>query len=134
MDPVVVGKETVAHLKSAGLNVTQAVAFCDWAAVLIFIFDAGLRIVSRVVFHRTSSSETRPILIRIWRADNWQRLDWITWGDIAFMVGAWMEFVVKVDTRHALILVPLSSGLWTVDALFYVIGSIPSLRELRRCQ
>merc|ERR1712151_173250 len=111
------------HMKTAGLNVEKATAFCDWAAVLLFIFDACLRIVSRIVFHRTSSVEDRPILIHIWQAQNWMVLDWITWGDFAFLIGACMELLVKVDTSQDLVLVPASSGLWTLDALFYVIGS-----------
>jgi len=125
LDPNVVGHELVGALNASVIDTVSFATACDWTAALLFVLDACLRLVAHWHFHAFTPSEEKDQLM--YRACG-MTIDVVGWADMVFLLGALVDVYGKL--WKSLLVSTLSSGLWTVDALLYIIGSWPLMKTM----
>ena len=99
----------------------------DWAACLLFVLDSVIGCIGRWRYILATPPAERLWLVRVWHARSWRELDWMAWGDIVFFFGSLVTVHNQIsDSPISCICAYL---MWTVDALFYLIGCTPWLCE-----
>lgn len=112
-------------------NTMDDVDFCamieKWSAA-IYIFDAAIALMGRYSYRRTTPVDERLKMLCVWQAKNIFELDWAAWGDFLFLAGAVIGLVQNYETDIEWFNY-FTNVTWLVDALFYMLASLPTLRS-----
>jgi len=122
VNPNIVGAHPAALLRKVGIDDSAFIDVCDLCAEWLFVVDALLRYCARWCIDSESDASDRLIRFRVWSASGFHAIDWMFWGDIMFVVGA--VFGVFIKYYSTLALDAISSGLWTLDAVLYLIAAV----------
>lgn len=94
------------------LNTTNALA------AYLFTFDSLINLMAWYTYIRRQDDV------------DWTFADWLFWADVFFVIASLFMVYNLYDLRKEVGI--MSNGFWTLDALFYVIGSSRALQETRK--
>jgi len=126
-DPNIKGIPMYQKLVLQGFDMGVFAKWLDWGAVIIFIVDGLLRLICRWRIRVNTAPSERLVLLHVCAADDFLHIDWITWGDVLFLAGSLLGLFDEL--YKSALLSWTSLGLWTMDAILYLIGCIPLLQD-----
>jgi len=104
---------------------------CSKIGAVIFIVNAIVGLVGRYSYTRTTPVKDQLVKVCFWTAKGFFEIDWALWGDIFFFVGG-VVGVYQQFATYSEALDWLTEGLWTLDALFYMIACWPTMSSMMK--
>jgi len=104
---------------------------CSKIGAVIFIVNAIVGLVGRYSYTRTTPVKDQLVKVCFWTANGFFEIDWALWGDIFFFVGG-VVGVYQQFATYSEALDWLTEGLWTLDALFYMIACWPTMSSMMK--